>query len=840
MIWVVLVIIIIGASAALSSGSMRRQASPPRPVRHPVSGTGTMKKRPSASVGVTRRATRNGGGAGRVIKPGSYPSSDSVTTASNGASTQEKASCIDARPLDSTSSGSREWKVAPQRSGWHSKASTVAIPAELIASVDDAGRTALKWVGVGSVINVGPFQISDPFTFVSNGPTFQEEASCIDARLPVGSPVAEERGALGYWPRYSQITPDQRANYLSWLAGGRQAELADVGYAFIFFYGLERRALVDNEDIETVLTQANRLMYRYSASRSFFGYSSRFIAFVLARIGLENLPRESYDIIFEQSIKEFDDETLAVALAWLFKTNTPLPPSLAFEVARNDIRASRSVVVARVADHFRTLFYKKYADRFGDGLHLKPAARERLIDYKPASPTVLYGLPRYALPGIRVPNVLGLPSQFKPLVDMWEECIEELKPLSREVGKGRDVLTRQAYQALPDALKAEVDHPDRDKWEQFVAASTSESNIVIATVGNLAALCEFDERPKLTARQSEELATTAGHVGFILVPDTRVIGRPYKWDEMVALFRPEGRPEVSTDSKYRAAILMLEMGMAVAAADGAVDQDEVNQIIGFLKGQFLLAPNDARRIDAYKEILVKQPPALSNLAKRLQSSLTVDHLETVCQFLVGIAAANGTVDKGERITLRRFYTALGLPTSKLDDVIAKLLGAVPEAVEVQRGVVVSGEKIPGRPAPAVFMLNAAALQTILQETEQVAQMLGDALSASAEEDAEVIVAEVQRANTSPVEPLPALIETTGATPSCVYVGLDMRYHIVVTELLSRDAWAPEDFEALARKHNVMPAGMLEAINAWSDEHHGDFLIEEGERYTVNRTLLEMT
>ena len=143
MIWVVLVIIIIGASAALSSGSMRRQASPPRPVRHPVSGTGTMKKRPSASVGVTRRATRNGGGAGRVIKPGSYPSSDSVTTASNGASTQEKASCIDARPLDSTSSGSREWKVAPQRSDWHSKASTVAIPAELIASVDDAGRTAL-------------------------------------------------------------------------------------------------------------------------------------------------------------------------------------------------------------------------------------------------------------------------------------------------------------------------------------------------------------------------------------------------------------------------------------------------------------------------------------------------------------------------------------------------------------------------------------------------------------------------------------------------------------------------------------------------------------------------
>ena len=70
--------------------------------------------------------------------------------------------------------------------------------------------------------------------------------------------------------------------------------------------------------------------------------------------------------------------------------------------------------------------------------------------------------------------------------------------------------------------------------------------------------------------------------------------------------------------------------------------------------------------------------------------------------------------------------------------------------------------------------------------------------------------------------------------------MDQCYHLVVAELLSRETWAPEDFEALARKHNVMPAGMLETINAWSDENHGDFLIEEGERYTVNRTLLEKT
>lgn len=740
--------------------------------------------------------------------------------------------------IAASSSRRKGRKEMPMRPSAPPVRASVTIAISPSDSFGTTGRAALKWVGAGGTIKAGSYHVSEPFTYSSNGAPSQDEASCINVRLAVGRPVAEARGSLGYWPQYSRITPDQRANYLSWLSGGRKADLDDIGYAFIYLYGLERRALVDNEDIDAVLTQANRLMFSYSSSRSFFGYSSRFIAFVLARIGLENLPRESFDTIFADSLKDYDDVTLAVALAWLHKASAALPPFLAFEVARNDIRASRSLVVARVADHFRTLFYKKYAERFGAGLSLKASARERLLEYKPASPTVLNCLPNYTMPGIRIPNVLGLPSQFKPLVDMWEECIHELKPLSREIGKGRDVLTRQAYQALPDSLKAEVDHPDRNKWEHFVASSTSECNIVITTAGNLAALCEFEERPKLTARQSEELASTAGDVGFVLVPDTRVTGRPYKWDEMVALFRPEGRPEAPTDRKYRAAVLMLEMGMAVAAADGSVDQDEVDQILGFLKGQFLLAPNDARRIDAYKEILVKQPPALSNLAKRLQSSLSADHLEVACQFLVGIAAANGAVDKQERATLRRFYTALGIPTSKLDEVISKLLGAVPEAVEIQPGVSVSGEKIPARPAQPIFTLNAAALQTILQETEQVAQMLGDALSASAEEEAEVIVVEEQRVDASSAASLSTSFETADETQLSVYAGLDARYHLVVAELLSRDVWTPEDFEALARKHKVMPASMLEAINTWSDESHGDFLIEEGEMYTVNRNLME--
>ncbi|MDD4873283.1 MAG: TerB N-terminal domain-containing protein, partial [Kiritimatiellae bacterium] len=371
----------------------------------------------------------------------------------------------------------------------------------------------LEWKGAGTTIRIGKYVITDPLTYVSDGAPAENEASCINLKLPVGRPVLESRGALGYWPEYAGISPDQRANYLSWLSTGRKEQLDDVGYAFLYFYGLERRALVDNEDIEAILTQANRLMFYYSASRSFFGYSSRFLAFVLARIGLDNLPRESFDIIFQQTLKEFDEETLAVSLAWLQHANAPLPSFLAYEVAKNDIRSSRSIVVTRIADHFRFLFNKKYESQFGVGMTLKVAARDKLIEYKPASSTLLTLKSRGFINGIRIPNVLGLSSQFKPLVDIWEECIEELKPLSREIGKGKDVDTREAYQALPEALKAEVDHPDKDKWEQFVLQNTTENNIVITRTSEIAKLCDVAERPKLTLKQSEERATTAHDVG---------------------------------------------------------------------------------------------------------------------------------------------------------------------------------------------------------------------------------------------------------------------------------------------------------------------------------------
>ena len=85
------------------------------------------------------------------------------------------------------------------------------------------------------------------------------------------------------------------------------------------------------------------------------------------------------------------------------------------------------------------------------------------MSYRPASASLLTDtdLCGRSFEPIKIPNVLGIQSQFSPLVAIWSSCIEELRPLSRVLAKGIEVDSREAFEALPDELKAKVEHPDK-------------------------------------------------------------------------------------------------------------------------------------------------------------------------------------------------------------------------------------------------------------------------------------------------------------------------------------------------------------------------------------------
>ena len=432
---------------------------------------------------------------------------------------------------------------------------------------------------------------------------------------------------------------------------GRSGPLKGIGYAFLFFYGLERRLLIEGEDLGLIVKEVVRLLETYTISGSFDGSLSRFLAYALARSGIATLKDEWFQAVFERSrLPARDEDFLAVALAWFFTKESPLPATWAMRVARQNPRCPRSVVLDRLGEKFDALFALRYRERFDAGLILKASNRQRAISYHPASPSLLKAdRADSAVKPVMVPDVLGIQSQFTSVVKVWTDCIEELRPLSRIVSKGNEneVVTRAIYEALPEDLRGEIEHPDKSRWDRLVADHTDEQGSALVKVARLAAIHGLEEKPKLTLKQSQSLAQTAECVGLMIEPDARLTKRPYGWDDLVSLLRPEEKPTRPADPRYQAAALMLELGIQVAAADGNVAVAEVDQIARFLESQFRLDPGDARRLKALKRVLIAQPTSLAGLGKRLQSSLDREQREAVGRFLTGLAAANGVIDRKE-------------------------------------------------------------------------------------------------------------------------------------------------------------------------------------------------
>jgi uncharacterized tellurite resistance protein B-like protein len=480
------------------------------------------------------------------------------------------------------------------------------------------------------------------------------------------------------------------------------------------------------------------------------------------------------------------------------------------------------------------LFRRKYEERLGEGLRLRAAARDHRVEYRPGSPTLLYRVPTQAstaLQPIAIPNVYGIQSQFKPLVQIWTECVEELRPLSRQAAKGTDLTTREAYWALPSELRAEADHPDRPKWEQVVAAQTPQGAFVLVPVPSLARLQGIEDRPKLTQKQSDELAATACAVGFGIAPDCRVTGRTYRWDEQIALFRME-QPAPPKDIAFPRAACMVELGIALAAADGTVEDGEILHITEFVENQFSLSADDALHLDGYRQVLLKEPPRISALGKRLQEKLTADQREQIARFLVGVAAASGSIHRKEITALRSAYRSLGIEPTKLDELLNEIRGPE-EPVEVQTAVPTPiGEAIPGRAVPReepMVVLDMSRVQRLFVGTAEVQRILAGAMTAAEE------IEEVQSVPLLGQAMSPTAVTVVPTVPLELLGGLDGRYHPVLAELLTRDEWQPQEIDILARKYGFMRSGMLGVINEWAMEQFGDLLVDDEQvPHTINR------
>jgi len=682
------------------------------------------------------------------------------------------------------------------------------------------GKAPLHWYGQGQKLKVKKYVLSDPMTYWSKGKSRIVEPCAIDLKASVGRPESEAKGAMGYWPTYSDLSDNQKANYLQWMAGDRKSDLDEIGYPFIFFYGLERRLLVDGIDHQPIISETSRLLRRYRFSKSFNGYLSRFLSYSVASIGLENFDAGAFQSIFESSVDIRFEECLSVSLAWFYHNKIPLPAAWAKLVADRDPRSSKSIVINRVQKEYDKLFTKMYADAFGGGMLLKAAKRDLKIEYFPAS-SALGG---HDIPPVKIPNILAISSQFKRLVEIRKRCIDDLKQLSRVVLKGDDATSRETYEALPEELRADHEHPDHHKWEELRAEHMKEDGALLVEVSTVAKIQNIPFRERLTKKQSESLGVTAEAMGLGIEPDTRITKKNYRWRQMLSLFRLTDLYDPPDPEKYAGASMILELGIAVAAADGLVNNEEINHISRFLGGVINLDANTSKRLEALKAIYLLHPPKLIRIANRLKNILNESHKEKVGEFVIGVASSDGKVSKDEIAILKRLYKALDIPDKKLNDIVSQMRMEASEPVEVKTATPskAKGEALPPQEEEGAFVLNQSRIHDIIVQTREVAQILGKAMGEINDDEEEM-----NKDTSTEAEPVKRSFE-----------GLDSRYNEILSKLLEKQSWDATAFDNLIREHKLMPSSTISVINEWAEEYLDDFIIEEDDGITINLSLIK--
>jgi uncharacterized tellurite resistance protein B-like protein len=695
--------------------------------------------------------------------------------------------------------------------------------------------SGITWVGNDQSISVQGFTIQNPLTYWSNNN--YPEASCIDPALKAEKPGSKDLPPLPYWPQYSGLTPTQRGKYLSWLSQGRNDDLDEIGYAFIFFYGLERRAILEKQDCDIILVEVQRLLSRYTVSGSFNSYLNHFTAYVVgSRIAVMT---DSAIRNFFPAFDNLDDFSTKVVLSWHWSKNLPVQWDLGYSLAKNSVGSQRTNITRKAPGLLKLLFWKKFSDQFPEGISFSPEYDQFRMDYRPASPSMLQYVGYAGKPGLIEPLILPIPHLAAPpyqtLMKIWADCIEEIKPSCNKLVKAGGKITKEVYSTLPEVLKEKIPHPDLELWNDFISSKQQEEGIVFVRVSDIARLAGIEQRDALTSTQSKTITSMVRDFHWIIVPDQTITGTSYRWDDPVVII-PLNKTGLNVSEKFQSAALVFQMAYGIAASDENVSELEENYLYNFISEQFSLNPFENRCLKGLLKVLENQPPSLSKIGKRLSKYMLPQQKIALADFLGEIVLLDNKFVKSEQKALKSVLKAMEIDPALSDELIKKfLVGHVPdEPITVQKpGKSRKGEAIPLPVIKPEFSIDKEKLKRTMEDTQAVQKILASVFLQEQEENALEIEPEVKIPVTSEKMKMSQMDIDLPFPPETI-PSLDVKYLSMLYDIMKSEQLSQDDFTGLARKHNLMPRAAFDDINAWADEELGDFLLEEIEsRIVIN-------
>jgi uncharacterized tellurite resistance protein B-like protein len=682
------------------------------------------------------------------------------------------------------------------------------------------------WRPAGQAAHVGGYTIHGGLVYAGSGLAAEKgglpEPSLIDPRLPVDTRNPDYAGTkMGYWPSYSSIPPDCRAAYLHWLLDGRRAPGAYIGYVFLYFYGLERRLLVDSQlspaaraEHPVLVREVERLLRIYGSNGSFSGYASSLLRF----LSLGGGPRRYLSAPPEQQEGWELPFELRLGLGQLAADGRPVPAGWALAWVRQHPAAWLRTPAARCPDEFDELFTRRYRERLGDGMMLERGGPLLPAEYRPASPGITS---RDRPAGLRVPDAGNAEAPLGKLRELASAVCTELDAYSRYLGRhpeaggtagalallppGLERPASAASQALADWARSMLDHED----QATVPAADLLAYWSAASAGG--------GSPKAEA---ELLARALERSGVGLEPDVRFGGPALATGARVVLFRRAAEIAAMPSSGYAAAATLIELSTAVALADGRLAEAERTAIERRVMSRPGLGEDERRRLRAHFTRVTADPPAPAALRKHV--ALLPAHLrQEAGDLLLAVALADGSVDRAEVTRVNRYFDALGLGRPDLPRGDGGLT-PVRTAGAPSPGYAIPQPPQRVSPVSAGVALDPEVIKAKLVESEQAASILAGIFTGEP---------------TSSFTALPAAAAPQGSpSPQAggpVPPALDATHRSFLARLAERSSWRRSEVASIAAGLGLMPDGALEIVNEAAFELAGDPATEGSDPLEVN-------
>jgi tellurite resistance protein len=665
------------------------------------------------------------------------------------------------------------------------------------------------WIPVGQTVVVAGLTLAGGMLYVAkqlpaaNGRSV--DPALINPSLPVDSRRPDwDAKSVPYWPSYSQITPGARAAYLNWLAGGRTARPVAISYVFLFFYGLERRALIDRNvasadaaELDAIRQEVERLIALYGSNHSFHSYASGFQSLLRTMTSSTSPTKPPVRTDDRWSVPM----GLKLGLGEMARTSTPVPADWALTWAHYNPEIILRTPAVRCADEFAALFQARYVTKHGPGLTIKPGKTTLRLDYQPASA----GLSPVRW-DLGVPDVFSQAAPTRALGAIVDDCTRSLEAYSRFLGRRPDGRGSLAAVALLPPELAATAGGELNSLIAFVDAKLAGGPTAVFDAAEILAFWPVKPGTKFAKADAVAVAQLLGARGVGIEPDVRLGGPTLAAGSPAVLFRAGPSQPTAVSAEYAASAVLIQLAATVSAADGHIHDAEVAALHTQVEAAPGLSLAERLRLRAHVDWLLAGPLKLNGMGKRL-AALGSEQRETIADFATSVATADGVVTPAEITTLTAIFKLLGLDASSVySRVHASTTGTSSGPVTVRPGTPgPPGHTIPQPPtSPAgelvqPVVLDLAVVAAKMVETAEVSTLLSSIFS-----DDEPVEAPLA---------LPSDMRT--------YAGLDGPHSALLQSLAARASWTRPELEAECGALGLMPDGALDALNEAAYDVTGD-------------------